>query len=479
MTAVGFGGVVAQGGLLRRQRRAARASSSSSASGRSTSSTSWLSVACDGVELATQLLLWSPLVGGADRAWPVSSCCSCCGRCSEPQARMSFHPNDVAAARPHRVVHPRRRVRASCVGAFFRTQVLEHAAVRAAVGDEPAARSAAAGAARHHLRPPRRRSSPRTCPGTRSRFCAPTSDSLRVALRGSSAIITADAGADRGGGARGSAQAPNRPTVILADATFDVVSVLEEHRVEFPGPDHPGGAQALLSGRASGRGVRRLHGRDHGGGAQPAAVSRGYKSGQQIGKGGLERQYEAQLRGKEGTRFVEVDARGRVVGEAGGARRHRARVAGPAATRTSISTCSASRRRCSATRCRAASSRWTRRPAGCSRCTARRASTRTGSSAAFPTQYYSQLRRRPAQAAVQQGDAGRVSARLDVQAGDGDHGAGGAASSSSTTTCRSRARAATSSATATSAAGTRTGTATSTSRRRSRSRATSTSTSSA
>ena len=44
---------------------------------------------------------------------------------------------------------------------------------------------------------------------------------------------------------------------------------------------------------------------------------KGYKAGQQIGKGGLEREYEDRLRGREGTRFVEVDARGRVVREAG------------------------------------------------------------------------------------------------------------------------------------------------------------------
>ena len=30
-------------------------------------------------------------------------------------------------------------------------------------------------------------------------------------------------------------QAPNRPTAVLADASFDVVSVLEEHRVDYPG----------------------------------------------------------------------------------------------------------------------------------------------------------------------------------------------------------------------------------------------------
>ena len=38
-----------------------------------------------------------------------------------------------------------------------------------------------------------------------------------------------------------------------------------------------------------------------------------YKSGQQIGKQGLEKQYDARLRGTEGVQYVEVDARGRIV----------------------------------------------------------------------------------------------------------------------------------------------------------------------
>jgi penicillin-binding protein 2 len=42
-----------------------------------------------------------------------------------------------------------------------------------------------------------------------------------------------------------------------------------------------------------------------------------YKAGMRVGKRGLEQQYEPVLRGREGYRFVEVDARGRVVREAG------------------------------------------------------------------------------------------------------------------------------------------------------------------
>jgi penicillin-binding protein 2 len=43
----------------------------------------------------------------------------------------------------------------------------------------------------------------------------------------------------------------------------------------------------------------------------------GYKAGQQVGRMGIEKQYETRLRGREGVRFVEVDAHNRVVREAG------------------------------------------------------------------------------------------------------------------------------------------------------------------
>jgi penicillin-binding protein 2 len=109
---------------------------------------------------------------------------------------------------------------------------------------------------------------------------------------------------------------PARPTVILPEATFDQISVLEEHRIDFPNliiqsspkrfyPDST--AVAPLVGYTSEVSEADL--------ANPKFE--GYKPGQQIGKRGLEREYENVLRGREGSRFVEVDARGRVVREVG------------------------------------------------------------------------------------------------------------------------------------------------------------------
>ncbi len=104
----------------------------------------------------------------------------------------------------------------------------------------------------------------------------------------------------------------NRPTVIIQDASFDVVSVLEEHHQDFPSlliqtapkriyPD--GSAVGGFVGYISEISQNEL-----------AEMSKdGYKPGQLVGKQGLEKQYEKELRGREGIQFVEVDARNRIV----------------------------------------------------------------------------------------------------------------------------------------------------------------------
>ena len=95
-----------------------------------------------------------------------------------------------------------------------------------------------------------------------------------------------------------------------------MVSVLEERRIEFPGliiqsspkryyPD--GEAMAALVGYTGEISEREL----------TFEKFKEYKAGQQVGKAGLELQYEAVLRGVEGRRFVEVDSRNRVVRDNG------------------------------------------------------------------------------------------------------------------------------------------------------------------
>jgi penicillin-binding protein 2 len=150
-------------------------------------------------------------------------------------------------------------------------------------------------------------------PGYAISLLARNEDSLRVMMRriGAVVVVTPE---QIGAAVRRYRREPTRPTVLFGDAPFELVSVLEERRTEFPGliiqsapkrfyPDGP--AVSALVGYTGEISEAEL--------AVPAYSH--YKAGQQIGKDGIERQYESRLRGREGVRFVEVDARGRVVRE--------------------------------------------------------------------------------------------------------------------------------------------------------------------
>jgi penicillin-binding protein 2 len=226
---------------------------------------------------------------------------------------MSFHPNEVA-----------RRARVATgglvvafvllLGAFFRTQVLQNSQY-VLQSETNRLREVPLPAPRGIIYDRNGKVIAENVPGYSVSVLAPTADSLRAMLhRLSETIPLSPDQIDVS--VRRYRRAPNRPTAILADASFDIVSVLEEHRVEFPGlviqsapkrhyPD--AAAVAAFVGYTGEITEGELASRSY----------RGYKAGQQVGKGGLEKEYEDKLRGKEGIRFVEVDARGRVVREAG------------------------------------------------------------------------------------------------------------------------------------------------------------------
>jgi penicillin-binding protein 2 len=226
---------------------------------------------------------------------------------------MSLHPND--AARRSRVV-TWVLVGGFCLllSAFFRTQVLQNSQY-VLQSETNRLREVPLPAARGIIYDRNNRVIAENVPGYSVSVLAPTADSLRAMLRrlGETIPLSPD---QIELSVRRYRRAPNRPTAILADASFDIVSVLEEHRVEFPGliiqsapkrhyPD--GAAVASFVGYTGEITETELSG----------AGYKGYKAGQQVGKGGLEKEYEERLRGREGTRFVEVDARGRVVRDAG------------------------------------------------------------------------------------------------------------------------------------------------------------------
>lgn len=226
---------------------------------------------------------------------------------------MSFHPNEVARrARVVRAVLT--LVMASFGLAFFRVQVLRSSQY-ALQADGNRMREVPLVAPRGIIYDRHGEILAENLPGYTVSLLSPTSDSLRSALNALGAIVAIDEG-HRNLVMRRYERARNQPAVIFNDAPFEVVSALEEHRIQFPEliiqsspkryyPD--GEAVASVMGYIGEISELEL------------ALPRfdGYKPGNVIGKAGLERQYEAQLRGAEGRRFVEVDARGRVVRESG------------------------------------------------------------------------------------------------------------------------------------------------------------------
>ena len=161
---------------------------------------------------------------------------------------MSFHPNEV-----------QRRGRTAgfiltgaftfLAAAFFRTQILEHAAYTLQ-SETNRLREVPLPAPRAIIYDRHGAVIAENLPGYSVSILARTSDSLRVALMGLGGVITLSP-EQMEAAVRRFRQAPNRPTVILADASFDVVSVLEEHRVDFPGliiQASPNGSELRVSG---------------------------------------------------------------------------------------------------------------------------------------------------------------------------------------------------------------------------------------
>lgn len=226
---------------------------------------------------------------------------------------MSFHPNDVQR---------RARVASGLIAlliawlttAFFRAQVVQNEEY-ALQSTKNRLREIPLIAPRGIVYDRRGKVIAESVPGYSVSLLSPSPDSLRATLRRFATMI-ALSDEQIESAVRRLRREPNRPTVVLSDATFDQVSVLEEQRTEFPGlviqaapkryyPDGP--AVSAFVGYTGEITESELNSPTYG----------GYQSGQQVGKAGLERQYESELRGREGSRFVVVDARGRVVQSAG------------------------------------------------------------------------------------------------------------------------------------------------------------------
>lgn len=198
------------------------------------------------------------------------------------------------------------------IGAFFRTQILQH--------DKYQLRAETNRLRAIPLEPPRGAILDRNgetiaenLPGFAVKLFAASRDSLRAVLARMADVIAVDSAEQRDIERRWRV-ARYQPVVVVGDATFETVSRLEERRALLPGliiQSEPkryypyGKAVAHLVGYV-GEVTERDLDRDRYPGAEAGSI---------VGKSGLEREYDSVLRGRTGMRYVEVNARGRLVRE--------------------------------------------------------------------------------------------------------------------------------------------------------------------
>jgi penicillin-binding protein 2 len=198
------------------------------------------------------------------------------------------------------------------IGAFFRAQVIQHEKFELK-------------AATNRLRPiqltsPRGRILDRkgrvlaeNVPGYSVKLLAQSTDSLRAVLARVGRFVPLDS-------ARVTdiiqryLQARYQPALVFGDASFDIIAKLEEHRSALPGLVIQAEPKRLYP---AGKSIAHLVGyvsevteADLNADRYPGAVL-----GSIVGKAGLEGEYDDTLRGSEGVRYIEVNARGRLVRE--------------------------------------------------------------------------------------------------------------------------------------------------------------------
>lgn len=105
-----------------------------------------------------------------------------------------------------------------------------------------------------------------------------------------------------------------QPTPIKRDIPFDVVAVLEEQSKQYPGVSYQMERvrkyDTLIGGESFTGYVGEISE------TELSRITEGdYHLGSIVGKKGLEKEYDLLLRGREGTRYVEVNASGQILGE--------------------------------------------------------------------------------------------------------------------------------------------------------------------
>jgi penicillin-binding protein 2 len=198
------------------------------------------------------------------------------------------------------------------IGAFFRTQILQH--------DKYQLRAETNRLRAIPLEPPRGpildrngRIIAENLPGFSVKLLATSADSLRAVLGRLGAVVPFDS-SDVEAVVRRWRAAPYQPVAVFGDAEFATVSRLEEHRPYLPGLIIQSEPKRMYP---QGRAVAHLVGYVSEVTETDLERNRfpGAALGSIVGKAGLERQYDSVLRGRAGVRYAEVNARGRLVRE--------------------------------------------------------------------------------------------------------------------------------------------------------------------
>jgi penicillin-binding protein 2 len=150
-------------------------------------------------------------------------------------------------------------------------------------------------------------------PGYTVKLFAPSVDSMRAVLGRLQRVIPIDSAGIEGIARRFHA-AQYQPALVYAGADFATVSKLEEHRYLLPGLVIQTEPRRVYQ---AGSAVAHLVG--YVGEVSDSELKReryaGSRMGSIVGRDGLEQEYDSLLRGVDGVRYTEVDARGRMVRE--------------------------------------------------------------------------------------------------------------------------------------------------------------------
>ena len=197
-------------------------------------------------------------------------------------------------------------------GAFFRTQVIQHDKFQLKA-ETNRLRPIALTPPRGAILDRRGQIIAENVPGYSVKLLAPNKDSLRAVLAQMGHFVPVDT-SEIAEILRRFAEARYQPVVVFGDATFETVARLEEHRAVLPGLVVQSEPKRLYP---AGKAVAHLVGYVSEVTESDLTANRfpGAGLGSIVGKAGLEKEYDDTLRGAEGVRYIEVNARGRLVRE--------------------------------------------------------------------------------------------------------------------------------------------------------------------